>query len=182
MLTVRIGSALTTRGRTRAAAIARALQAHVLAPHLNATVLIGPGGTGGIRAGDPRPLIVVALNDIHATTPLSRAVVSRADGVVIAEGDVPATLLSGVRDAIVIDLSPTKADERAFLRGASPDQSESAWDAVCSNPSLEVAIAVQSRDGRKLAPARAAQVADAVTEAVVAAGPDYTRSMERPAG
>ena len=182
MLTVRIGSALTARGRTRAMAISRALQAHLLTPHLKATVLIGPGGTGGIRLGDPRPLIVVALNDILATAPLSRAIVSRADGVVIAERDIPAALLSGLGDAVVIDISQAQGDDKAFLRGASHDESQSAWDAMGSNPSLAAAILNRGTDSQDSIPMLAAQVADAVTEAVVAAGRDYTRDMERPAG
>lgn len=182
MLTVRMGTTLSDDGRARAAAIAGAVRAHPLAPHLDATVLIGPGGTGCIVDGDARPVVIVLLADSGATTSLSAAYTARADAVVVAESGVPRAMAVAAGDAPVVRVDRPDQASRSFLFGATAEQSRRAWAAVRQNSDLAQALRADDAEASALGPVQLAHVADAVAEAVVAAGRGYTRPMERPAG
>ena len=58
MLTVRTGVALDTNAREIADDLAAAIAAHPLAALLDATVMVGTGGTKLITADDMRPRVV----------------------------------------------------------------------------------------------------------------------------
>jgi len=182
VLIVRAGTTLSDAGSTRAVAIASAVRAHPLASHLDATVLIGPGGTGCIVDHDPRPLVVVLLADSRATTSLGAATTARADAVVVAEIGVPRALATAAGDAPVVRVDHPDHATRPFLLGATPEQSRRAWATVRLNQALAQALRAEDAGASALGPTQLAHVADAVAEAVVAAGRGYTRPMERPAG
>ncbi|MEI7794638.1 MAG: hypothetical protein WCI83_08350 [Thermoleophilia bacterium] len=180
MLTIRMSTALDDQASMRAAVFIRAITMHALAPHLMGTVVVGVGGAGIFRTDDVRPRVGVALV-ADGSTMLEAANVARCDALVVAEIGVGHRVIEAAGDVPVIDLTSTEQHLPCFMDVADAADVAAAMRAIRGNDALAEVLGIATAD-RGDAEASGGEVADAVMEAVVAAGRRYTETMQRPTG
>ena len=180
MLTVRTGVALDTNAREIADDLAAAIAAHPLAALLDATVMVGTGGTKLITADDMRPRVVVPLPGTHALSALAIAQIGGCDAVVVRDAMEAGRLAHVIGTAVVMVVvadEPHGAAHAPFLMGTDAVQTTAAWDAVDENPALRDALPAVGRQRAGGARDHEALIAAAVIEAVVACGPDTSTAF-----
>jgi len=171
VLTVRTSPALTPEALEHSRAIERALLGHPLAPHVVGTIILGASGTGVMAVDDARPRVIVVLDAHDGRRRLAAANIARADALVLM-GDA---LSPGVRTSVdagvpVITTGTGRPATPAFLTGTTEAERTAAWGVIRHQPALDHALATaDAADAAVIAQALAA-VADAIIEAVAAAG------------
>lgn len=179
MLTTRVSTALDDHALMRAAVLIRAITTHALAAHLKGTVVIGVGGSGIFRADDVRPRVVVALAT-GGSTMLAAANVARCDALVVADIGIARRVRKAAGDAPVIDVTSAEHHMSRFMDVADVADVAAAMRAIRGNDALAEVLGIPPADHGGNVEATGDEIADAVMEAVVAAGRRYTQAMERP--
>ena len=154
------------------------LTRHPLAISLKGTVLIGSGSVRFVRADDARPRIMIPLSLHHPLSPLGRAYLACADGIVVSNPHEAALLRSAITTDQIVVMPPAATAEPPFLIGTSQDETAEAWAVVAGHEALSAALAHRQRAPFPLMAASAA-VADAAIEAIVASTPSAAPRPER---
>lgn len=173
MLTVRIGPFDDPHARLLAADTAGRIAAHPAAPALTGLVVVGAGGVGTHRVGDPTPRVIVPLQGLRALDALSRDQIARAHAVVVRDRAEAIRLVGIIGDAITVLVDTGRDTAQPFLEGARDGQTIEAWDAVDGNPALREALEQAGRSRPDGLEAEAQQLADGAIEALVACLDDH---------
>jgi hypothetical protein len=168
MLTVRIGPLDDPHTLLLANDTAAHIRAHPVAPGLAGLVIIGAGGVGTHRPGDPTPRVIVPLPGPHPLNALAREHIARAHAVVLRDRAEAARLAALIDDGVAVLADAGRGGARPFLRDARPGQTVDAWDAVDGNPALCDALEQAGCTRPDGLQAEAHHLAAAAIEAVVA--------------
>lgn len=146
-------------------AIADALHAHPLAPHLDAIALLGVGDPFLVRPGDPALKVVVPLLGGERPDAIARRQLESASAVVLLDG---AEATDELAETMTVAVEGSAAG-LGFLRTASAFDEMQAEVALGGLADLRRCIH-GARASAIETPITPGQLADAVIEAVIAAG------------